>query len=84
MSYRFGADAALNAKMIEAATLSSPLPKSLHDDIAEGTAATFPVKAVDLIDRLGAGPHLGAELKRLESLWVNANFAVGKEELLQS
>ncbi len=84
MAYRFGADAALDAKMIESATLSSPLPEGLYEHIAEGTNATFPVKATDLIDRIGAGPQLGAELKRLEGLWVNADFKVGKKELLQS
>ena len=84
MAYRFGVDAALDAKMNEAATLSSPLPEMLYEHIAEGAKATFPVKAADLIDRLGVGPHLGAELKRLENLWVNAEFKVGKKELLQS
>jgi len=84
MAYRFGADAALDAKMIEAATLSSPLPEALHEHIAEGVRAKFPVKAADLIDRIGAGPRLGAELKRLENLWVSADFKVNKKELLQS
>ncbi len=84
MAYRFGADAALDAKMIEAATLSSPLRESLREDLQEGAKATFPVKAADLIDRIGAGPHLGAELKRLESLWVDAGFKLNKKELLQS
>jgi poly(A) polymerase len=84
MAYRFGADAALDAKMIESATLSAPLPDMLRAHIAEGMKATFPVKAADLIDRLGAGPQLGVELKRLENLWVNADFKVSKKELLQS
>lgn len=84
MAYRFGADAALDAKMIEAATLSSPLREGLCEDIEQGARATFPVKAADLIDRIGAGPHLGAELKRLENLWVNADFKLSKKELLQS
>ena len=84
MAYRFGADAVLDAKMIEAATLSSSLCEALHEHIEEGTKAVFPVKAADLIDRMGAGPQLGAELKRLEGLWVNAGFNVSKKELLQS
>jgi len=84
MAYRFGADAALGAKMIEAATLSSPLREELREHIAEGAKATFPVKAADLIGRIGAGPHLGAELNRLESLWVNADFKPSKKALLQS
>ncbi len=84
MAYRFGADAALDAKMIEAATLSSPLREGLREDIEQGAKAIFPVKAADLIDRIGAGPQLGAELKRLENLWVSADFKPGKKELLQS
>ncbi len=84
MAYRYGEDAALDAKIIEAASLPSPLPEALQEHIAEGVNATFPIKAVDLIDRLGVGPQLGAELKRLESVWVNTDFKAGKKELLQS
>ncbi|MBL4871894.1 MAG: CCA tRNA nucleotidyltransferase [Rhodobacteraceae bacterium] len=84
MAYHFGADAALDAKMIEAATLSSPLPDALSEHIAEGVNEKFPIKAVDLLDRIGVGPQLGAELKRLENLWVNAGFKLSKKELLQS
>ncbi len=84
MAYRFGADAALDAKMIEAATLSSPLPEALHEHIAEGAKAVFPVKAADLVDRMGKGPQLGAELKRLESQWLTSEFKLSKKGLLQS
>lgn len=84
MAYKYGADAALDAKLIEAATLSSQLPETLEQDISKGASAKFPVSGADLISRLGVGPHLGAELKRLEDLWISAGFNLEKEELLRS
>jgi poly(A) polymerase len=84
MAYRFGAVAALDAKIIEAATISSTLPETLHEHIAEGAKANFPVKAADLIDRMGTGPQLGAELKRLENHWLTSEFKLSKKDLLQS
>lgn len=84
LAYKFGAEAALDAKLIEAATLPSPLPNTLEQDIKDGAAAVFPVRAADLIDKYGAGPQLGAEMKRLEGLWIDADFKVSKKELLQS
>lgn len=84
MAYKFGADAALDAKLIEAATLSIHLPTALKQDISKGAAAVFPVRGADLINRIGAGPHLGEELKRLEELWISADFKQNKDELLRS
>jgi poly(A) polymerase len=84
MAYKFGADAALSAKLIEAATLSTHLPALLMQDIAKGAAAVFPVRGADLIGNIGAGPHLGVELSRLEELWLGSEFTLGKKELLRS
>ena len=82
IAYRYGADAALDAKLIEAASLSSPLPSSLIQDINKGSAAKFPVRGADLIKRLGAGPHLGKELSRLKELWITSDFKLDKKDLL--
>ena len=84
LAYKFGAEAALDAKLIEAATLSSTLPNTLNHDITAGAAAEFPLRGADLIASLGSGPELGAELKRLESLWIESGFAMDKKALLQS
>jgi poly(A) polymerase len=84
MAFKFGADATLDAKLIEAATLSSQLPPSLKQDISKGAAAVFPVRGADLIERSGAGPQLGKELRRLEEIWISTDFKLDKKELLRS
>lgn len=84
MAYQYGAAAALDAKLIEAATLSTPLPDGVRDKISEGAKAVFPVRGADLIERIGSGPALGRELSRLEALWIDADLKLTKEQLLQS
>ena len=84
MAYKFGADATLDAKLIEAATLTTPLSETAQADICAGAALIFPVKGADLIARFGSGPDVGAELKRLEALWIASDFQANKEELSRS
>ena len=83
-AFRFGADAALDAMLIEAATLSTPLPTSMKQDIAEGAAAIFPITGADLIKQFGSGPTLGAELSRLQQIWIDSDFKLDKQALLRS
>lgn len=66
------------------------LPKAskFHDflDLAEHwDIPTFPISGQDLLGLgMKAGPDVGAELKRLESKWINSNFEMPKNELLQN
>lgn len=83
MAYKYGAEVALDAKLIEAATLSSLFPNTHFQDIEAGAALDFPVQAADLMDRF-KGPQLGQELKRLEALWIAADFEPDKKALLRS
>ncbi|MEO1919152.1 MAG: CCA tRNA nucleotidyltransferase [Paracoccaceae bacterium] len=83
-AYKFGAEVARDAELIKAASLSCPLPNTLLDDLAAGAAAKFPIRGADLIDQMDAGPELGKELKRLENLWINADFLPSKSDLLRS
>lgn len=83
MAYKFGPEVALDAKLIEAAALSSLFPNTHFQDIEAGAAMALPVQAADLIDRF-SGPQLGQELKRLETLWINADFKLDKKALLRS
>ncbi|MHA1128027.1 MAG: CCA tRNA nucleotidyltransferase [Alphaproteobacteria bacterium] len=83
MAYKYGPEAALDAKLIEAATLSSLFPNTHFQDIEAGASMVFPVQAADLMDRF-SGPQLGRELKRLEALWINADFQPNKKTLLRS
>lgn len=44
---------------------------------------TFPVTGRDLLTHgFAPGPALGAELERLEALWIASSFALGRAELL--
>ncbi|MDA5092957.1 CCA tRNA nucleotidyltransferase [Aliiroseovarius sp. KMU-50] len=81
LAYREGADIAMNAALLRAAMFEQPLPEGVEEDIQSGAAATFPIKPVDLMDRL-QGPALGAKLKELEARWIASDFTLTREELL--
>lgn len=83
-AYRFGADIALDAKLIEAASLGVMPDPALMSDIALGANAVFPIAGADMLDRFEKGPQLGVELKRLEQIWINSGFKLSKVELLGS
>ncbi len=83
-AYLFGGDAALDAALVTAATLGTPMPGGFSADIAKGAAAVFPLRGGDLVAKTGAGPQLGAELERLERLWIDSGFTLDKQTLLQS
>lgn len=45
----------------------------------------FPISGADLTDLgMAQGPALGQELKRLERLWIDSGFTLGKADLLAS
>lgn len=81
LGWRLGAELASDAMLARAAVLETPVPQSWADDIARGAAAQFPIRAADLPDL--SGPALGAELKRLENLWLAADLRLLREELLR-
>jgi poly(A) polymerase len=44
----------------------------------------FPVSGADLLNRgFAAGPALGRELARLESIWIESGFVLDREDLLE-
>ncbi|WP_323014440.1 CCA tRNA nucleotidyltransferase [Devosia sp.] len=44
---------------------------------------SFPISGTDLAETgIAPGPALGRELRRLEQLWIDSGFALGKPELL--
>ncbi|HMR61471.1 MAG TPA: CCA tRNA nucleotidyltransferase, partial [Amaricoccus sp.] len=70
-AYRHGAEAARDAALVRAACEGSAPPEGLEREIARGAAAVFPLRAADLaLD----GRALGAELRRLEALWIESGF----------
>ncbi|WP_102106600.1 CCA tRNA nucleotidyltransferase [Oceaniglobus roseus] len=81
MAWRHGADTARDAALLRAALLEQPLPEGLDTDIATGAAATFPVKAQDLMPAY-QGKALGDRLRTLEARWIASGFRLGRDELL--
>lgn len=81
LGWRLGGDLATDAMLARSAVLETPLPQGWRDDIARGAAAQFPIRAADL--PACSGPALGAELKRLERLWLSADLRLSREQLLR-
>jgi poly(A) polymerase len=77
-AYRHGAEAAIDAALVRAASTGAPVPEGLEDQVARGAAAVFPLRSADV----GlSGPELGAALRRLESAWVESDFSLDAEAL---
>ncbi len=58
------------------------VPPDLDDTLARAAAATFPLRAADLMPAL-SGPALGAALKKAEAAWIASGFALGRDELMR-
>jgi poly(A) polymerase len=81
LGYRLGADLAVGAMLLRAASAGvSPDPDVLPD-AARGAAATFPVKAADLMPGY-EGPALGEKLAELEARWIASGFTLDRDALL--
>ena len=83
LGWRHGAQTAIDILLLRAAMLDRPISTADLSDIAAGAAAIFPVSAADLMPGL-TGPALGAELKRLERRWIDARFALSRDDLLNA
>ena len=81
LAFRHGATAARDMVLARAALVGVPVPAGLDAALARGAAAVFPIKAADLM-RSHRGPALGAEMRRLERLWIASDFALDRAALL--
>lgn len=77
-AYRHGADAACGAALIAAARRGAPPPEGLKAALARGAEAVFPLHGGDIALK---GPELGAELKRLEAIWIASDFILDADAL---
>lgn len=77
-AYRHGAEAALDAALIRAASLGAAPRVDLAAEIARGADARFPLRAADLDLR---GAALGAALRRLEAAWIASGFTLDRDAL---
>jgi poly(A) polymerase len=60
---------------------TGPVDATAEAELEAGARAVFPVKAADLMPEF-SGPALGAELERLERLWIESGFRLSADELL--
>lgn len=81
LGYHHGAALARDILVLRAAMLEMPLMPGAFSAVDRGAGAVFPVKSADLMDRF-QGRALGDELRRLQSLWIAADFSATREELL--
>jgi len=81
LAFRHGADTARDVVLARAALTGAGVPDGLGAALVRGSAAVFPIKAADLM-RTHRGPALGAELRRLERLWIESGFALDRTALL--
>ncbi len=81
LGYRLGADLALGAMLLRAASAGVPLDPEAAAAARRGAQAVFPVRPADLMPAL-EGPALGNKLKELEAKWIASGFRSSKEDLL--
>jgi poly(A) polymerase len=81
--YRLGADMGARAVVLRAALMGQPVNPTDLDNAAKGAAAQFPVKAADLMPEY-TGAQLGLRLKALEKRWIEAQFTLSKQDLLNA
>jgi len=79
--YRLGAPAATDALFVQCASLGQMAEPQVLASITRAANQVFPLKAADLMPAISPGPALGAELKRLESLWISSGFTLSKAAL---
>ncbi|MDT8328992.1 MAG: CCA tRNA nucleotidyltransferase, partial [Roseovarius sp.] len=81
LGYRYGMVEGLDILVLRAAFLEQPLAAGYGDDLAQGSAARFPVKAADLMPSY-RGAALGAQLAKLEKRWIASGFRLGRDDLV--
>ena len=81
VAYRKGCSIARGAAVLRAAHAQAPPDLAVLARIDAAGSAVFPVTARDLMPAL-SGKALGAELDRLERLWIASDFTLSHEDLL--
>lgn len=81
LGYRLGAEQGRDALVLRAALMEQPLAPDAIKGVEHGAAQSFPVTAQDLMPDL-TGAALGAELKRLEAIWIATGFCLDRAALL--
>ncbi len=74
--YRLGEAAAIDALLVQSASINMPVDPWLISQIKASATEVFPLKAPYLMDRIPPSKALGQELKRLEALWIASGFTL--------
>ncbi|MDV7270529.1 CCA tRNA nucleotidyltransferase [Thioclava sp. A2] len=82
LGYRLGFADARAVLLLRAVLLQTQFDPISLQNAEKAAAAEFPLRGADLLDRF-SGQALGAELKRLEALWIASGFSLTRDELLR-
>jgi poly(A) polymerase len=82
LGYRHGVEIALDAMLLRCAFSDGLWSEAFGVQVRQGATARFPLRAKDLMPRF-QGPALGAELARLETLWIESGFSLDRKTLLR-
>ena len=81
ISYLYGEEFSWQYAILKYVSLNKDIPKNICTEIKRGTNALFPIKSCELINDF-KGPELGKRIKDLQHAWVNSDFSLTREELL--
>jgi poly(A) polymerase len=81
LGYRHGLETARDVLLLRGTANGQPPDAEALSEAERGQAAVFPIRAADLMPDF-KGPALGAELSRLERVWIGSGFRLSREELL--
>lgn len=81
LGYYHGVKTALDILCLRAVFDGHTPEMAWQADVAQGAAATFPIRAEDLMPQF-QGPALGARLKELERRWIASGFELSRSALL--
>ena len=81
ISYLYGEEFSWQYAILKYASLNKDIPNNICLEIKRGANALFPIKSCELINDF-EGPELGKKIKELQHAWINSNFSLTREELL--
>ena len=82
LAYRLGRQQALDILLVRAVSHDDTSDCDFFPRIEHASGQVFPVKAEDLMPQI-KGKKLGQVLKRLERSWLESNFLLSRDELLE-
>lgn len=82
IAFYHGEKVAMEVNLLRCALLEMPVSPDVIHEIAKGASASFPIASQDLMKWV-QGKELGDALRDLEKNWLDSDFEMTKEELMQ-